>query len=242
MLYFFQSYFSWSFFLATTLLLTLLYLLLYVLKNRLQNISLGAATQKKLNNILRRVLLWCEPLYLLSIFSFFLLVNPFWHGLLILFFTLTGFPLIRNYLIGLFLQYDSGFQKGKAIKVGSIRGDIQKVNGLGVYIMTSEGVQYMNYTRIQKQGFSLIANNSSKVYCYLNLSLKSDKCTPNMNIDFLLSKLFQIPYLDTTFKPILLEEKKDNTIKIKLLLRAGSHRKEIIDLVDSWGCQCTLSI
>ena len=69
-----------------------------------------------------------------------------------------------------FLCFDYEFQTGRTIIAKKIQGVISKINGLGIYVMTNDGMQYFNYTFLQTEGFSLLADDDMNEYCYLNIN------------------------------------------------------------------------
>ncbi len=227
-------------FLIMTIVIVSMYLLLRLIHHRLPMLALGAAAKRWVENFSRRILLFYVPTGGLIILTLFWLMSPFWNGIFLLLLIAIFFPLIRNYWTGILLQYDNSFRIGKGVLVGNIRGDINKMNALGIFIMTADGVQYFSYTHIQQKGFSLVSDNDTKEYCYINIhpiDQEITKLTPQ-NILF---RLLQVPYLDPSFQPTFIDNIKENRIQIKVLLRPGGHKKEIIDLIETWHYRCTLS-
>jgi len=111
---------------------------------------------------------------------------------------------------------------------------------LGIFIMTADGVQYFSYTHIQQKGFSLVSDNDTKEYCYINIHPIDQEITKQTPQNILF-RLLQVPYLDPSFQPTFIDNIKENRIQIKVLLRPGGHKKEIIDLIETWHYRCTLS-
>lgn len=240
MRYLLESHLSWYSFLLITLVIVIVYQILKFVHQRVPILALGAADRRWLQNFFRRILLFYVPVASLVIITLFWLISPLWDGVLILLVTAIFFPLIRNYWTGILFQYDNNFRIGKGILVGTIRGDINKMNALGIFIMTPDGIQYFSYTHIQKTGFSLVADNDTKEYCYLNIhpmNKEISKQTPQK----IMFRLLQVPYLDPSFSPTFMDQTKENKIQIKVLLRPGGHKKEIIDLIETWNYHCTLS-
>ncbi len=233
---------SWyALFLVVGLLLAF-YFVLILVQRQLDQLSMGASTKNTLTTIFRRILLFYTPFAVLLAIGIFGAISPLWNGILLLLVIAISFPLLRNYWIGILLQYDSNFHIGKGIWVGSTKGDINKMNALGIYIMTANGIQYFSYSHIQQDGFSLVADNDTKEYCYLNIhstdktDIHNRETTQN-----LFHKLLQTPYLDTRFSPVFVEQKENQHLQVKVLLRPGGHKKEIVALIETWNYHCTLS-
>ena len=84
---------SWAFFTMIILAGILLYWLLIFVKGRISRLSLSFKAERKWSNFLRQILLLYELFYGVVIGSLFILINPFWHGLILFFLLLITFPM-----------------------------------------------------------------------------------------------------------------------------------------------------
>lgn len=229
---------SWAFFTMMVITGVLLYWLLVFMKTRVSKLSLPFKAERKWSNFLRQTLLLYELFYVVVIGSLFVLINPFWHGLILFFLLLITFPLLRNYLIGRLLCFDPDFATGKRIGVSGSKGVINHMNRLGIYVNTNNGMQYFNYKQLQRDGFSIMTDSSMEEYCDLNISVPEEEATSAQQ---LLYKLMGVPYLDSGYKPILIQNEADTAFRIRVLIRKGNHRRELLQLIEDWGYQCQFS-
>lgn len=229
---------TWPFFLAMVVAGFLFYALLFFLRQQLSRLSLTFRAEDRWSNSLRQVLLLYELFFVVVIGSLFILLNPLWHGLIVFFLVLITFPLLRNYLIGRLLCFDRDFGTGKRISVGASKGVINHMNRLGIYVNTNNGMQYFNFKQLQKEGFGIVTDSSMEEYCDLNINVpEKDHTNPQQ----LLYQLMGVPYLNSGYKPILIQNDDDTIFRIRVLIRKGNHRRELVQLIEGWGYQCQFS-
>jgi len=235
-----KPHFSWLFFLGTVVFLFLFYSLLLFLQRQIHLLPLSLKFRDQLSNKLRSLLLLYDLIFIVVTASVFILLNPIWHGLVILFLISITFPLMRNYMIGRFLCFDLEFQQGKRITVDNDTGVINKMNRLGIYVITNNGMKYINYLILQERGFSLLTDSLMQEYCDLNISA-NEHDRSNLSAEMLLYKLMSVPYLDSAYRPTLIANNLDTEFQIRVLIRKGNHRQELITLIKDWGYDCKLS-
>jgi hypothetical protein len=141
-------------------------------------------------------------------------------------------------LVGRLLCFDRDFDTGKRINIKTIKGVINHMSRLGIYVNTNNGMQYFNYVQLQQEGFSIMTDSSMEEYCDLNISVPQGSST---NAQSLLYRIMGVPYLDSGYKPILIHNDSDTVFKIRVLIRKGNHRRELLQLIEGWGYQCQLS-
>lgn len=232
-------HFSWSFLFITIIFLLLLYMILQIAKRQVMRLSLSLRTKDTIHRFLHQFLLLYELIFGLITASVLLFINPIWHGTILAFVIVVTFPLLRNYVIGRFLCFDAEFQTGKRIIANDTRGVINRMNRLGIYLMTNHGMQYINYTHLQEKGFSLLTDSLMEEYCDLHITALPKTATQSAQT--LLYKLMSTPYLDEQYKPTLIRDDDDSTFQVRVLIRKGNHRDELIDLIEDWGYTCTVS-
>ncbi len=230
---------TWTFFLLMMVAGVLFYILLVFIRQQLSRLSLTFEAEDRWMNSLRQVLLLYELFFVVVMGSLFILLNPLWDGLVVLFLFLITFPLLRNYLIGRLLCFDRDFGTGKRLTVGTTKGVINHMNRLGIYVNTNDGMQYFNYKQLQEGGFSIVTDSRMEEYCDLNITVPEDS---HINGQALLYRLMGIPYLDSGYKPTLIKnDSADTVFKIRVLICKGNHRRELLQLIEGWGYQCQFS-
>jgi hypothetical protein len=235
-----KPHFSWLFFLGTVVFLLLFYSLLLFFQRQIHQLPVTLKFKDRLTNKFRSLLLLYDFIFVVITVSVFVLLNPIWHGIIVLFLIAITFPLIRNYMTGRFLSFDPEFHQGKRITVGKDTGVINKMNRLGIYVITNGGVKYINYMILQEKGFSLLTDSLMQEYCDLNISANNQDSS-NLSAEMLLYKLMGVPYLDSQYRPTLITNNGDTQFQIRVLIRKGNHRQELINLIKDWGYDCQLS-
>ena len=232
---------SWGFFWLVVLTGLLLGLLLrFVRQQVLQRLSLPVRTRRRWDNRLRQALLIYELFFGVVVGSLFVTINYPWHGLMVLSLIVLTFPLLRNYITGQFLQFDRDFEVGKRIIIQETKGVVNHINRLGIYVNTNNGMQYFNFKQLQEQGYSLVTDSQMKEYCDLNITIPEDHQKANIGQQ-LIYRLMGSPYLDNGYRPILISNQDNAVFRIRVLIRKGNHRKELLALIQDWGYQCQFS-
>lgn len=235
-----KPHFTWTFFLGTVVFLLLFYGILLFLERQAHQLPVTLKFKERLFNKLRSLLILYDLIFVVITTSIFMLLNPIWHGIIVLFLISITFPLMRNYMIGRFLCFDPEFQQGKRITVDQDTGVINKMNRLGIYVITNNGMKYINYMILQERGFSLLTDSLMQEYCDLNITA-NDRDHSNLSAEMLLYKLMGVPYLDSEYRPTLITNNANTEFQIRVLIRKGDHQQELINLIKDWGYDCQLS-
>lgn len=235
-----KPHFTWMFLFATVVFLLLFYGFLQFIKRQIPQLPITVKFKDWLSNWLRCFLLFYDLIFVVITVSIFMLLNPFWHGIIVLFLISITFPLIRDYVIGRFLCFDPEFQQGKRITIGKDTGVINKMNRLGIYVITNNGTKYINYLILQEKGFSLLTDSLMQEYCDLNISA-NDQVSLDLSPEMLLYKLMGVPYLDSEYRPTLITNTTNTHFQIRVLIRKGNHQQELVNLIKDWGYDCQLS-
>lgn len=232
---------SWPFFILVVLVGLLLFWLLQSVRQLIiERFAWPVSTKQRWANRLRQALLIYELFFVVVIGSLFVELNYIWHGMIVSLLILLTFPMLRNYITGRLLCFDRDFGVGKRIIIQEIKGVINHLNRLGIYVNTNNGIQYFNYQQLQEQGYSLVTDSSMEEYCDLNITIPPE-IQPTVTEQQLLYRLMGSPYLDNRYKPILIRNEDNTVFRIRVLIRKGNHRKELLSLIKDWGYRCQLS-
>lgn len=232
---------TWLFLLSVAAAGLLGFFCLHTLHHRLlPRLSLTVHAKRWWSNRLRQMLLIYEVFLWVVMGSLFVVINFLWHGLIVGLLVLLTFPLLRNYITGRLLCFDRDFEVGKRIIAQNTKGVINHMNRLGIYINTNDGIQYLNYQYLQEQGYSLVTDSQMKEYCDLNITVPPAEQKPTTEQQ-LLYHLMGSPYLDNQYKPILISNQNNEVFQIRVLIRKGNHRKELLSLIQDWGYHCQFS-
>ena len=233
--------YSWAFFLGVGAAGILLFMALQFIRHPLlQRLALPVRVERRWSNRLRQLLLIYELFFSVVWGSLFITLNMVWHGMVVGLLVVLTFPLLRNYIIGRLLCFDHDFEVGKRIIIQQTKGVINHLNRLGIYVNTNDGMQYFNYKQLQEEGYSLVTDSQMKEYCDLNITVPPADQRP-ATAQQLMYRLMGSPYLDGHYKPILISNEANTVFRIRVLIRKGNHRKELLSLIQDWGYSCQFS-
>ena len=231
--------FSWTDLVLVALVLYGVYALLYLLRDRLERTKRTEGFRASAFNALAATLLLYEPVAVLILLMIFVFINPAVHGLITLLLIVAGFSRIRDYLSGRIVLFTPLISVGKRMKTDRYTGVISRINRIGLYLQTGEGLHFVNYTTLLTGGYSLITGKDIGGYYQLLL-------TPPENQDDALrelaDRLTTTPYLDRSFRPELAyAEHRKSQIQARLSVREEKHLTELLALLGEWGYPATIA-
>ena len=233
-----KQYFTWSKFLLSYLFFLGLYFLLEFLKRILTKYNFLGKFQSDVKSIIKHSLLVYEAVALLILSSAFVLINPIYHGILAAIILAVGFNHIKNYFSGRIVQFDQSVAEGKRLKTLDSQGVIFKKGRLGLKLRTQKGVQFINYSSLISNGYTLLTGVEVGGFYELKIQPKDLE----IKIDYLtvLRDLFTTaPYLDLSHKPQL--ERMDDeskTILARVEVKEESHLQDLVTLIKERNFSC----
>ena len=227
---------TWTNWFLALALLVIIYLLLLLAASLLKT-YLNNDFGRTIGKILDTILVLYEPLSIIILLVAFILINPYFHGLMAGILILLAFYPIRNYLSGRILRLTSTLDKGQRIKVNDSEGVIQELGRLRLNLQTSEGTKYVNFNTLLTEGFTTM--KGVKVGGFHQIEVKNITETDiSTNITY---KLFNCPYLDWSFKPEISKLNEDNNhFDIRVLVKEDKHLNQFMDLMREWGYEVVL--
>lgn len=220
----------WQFFLLTTFLI-LWYYVLQFFSGILEKFKLFGKYQNSIKSIVSYSLLTYEALVILILGCAFVLINPIYHGILILFLLIVGFSHVKNYFSGRVVQFDQSLEDGKRLKMLDSQGVIFRKGRLGLKLRTTKGVQFINYSSLIANGYTLLSGEEVGVFYEL-------KIQPNSVIekrDYLIhlnDLLTTTPYLDFRNRPYLeILDDELKTILARVEVKEESHLHDLITMM-----------
>ncbi len=227
----------WRFFL-TALFFFGLYFLLHFSNRILIKYNFLGKFQNHIKTAIKHALLIFEAVALLILGGAFILINPIYHGFLALIILLAGFNHIKNYFSGRIVQFDQSVEEGKRLKTLDSQGVIFKTGRLGLKLRTQKGVQFINYSNLVANGYTLLSGEEVGGFYEIeiqpnNLEEKKDYYT------FLTDFFTTAPYLDLRHRPhleILNDESK--TILARVEVKEESHLQDLMTLIKERNFSC----
>lgn len=237
-----EPHFSWTFFGFLLILASLGYLILRALHRKINDLTFNRKVERIIYLSTQRILVIYEPLAVIILASIWVLVNPVWHGILMLFLVASAFPHVRNYVTGRLIRLSNELSVGKNIIVQNEQGTISQLAPLGVYIMMNSGLRYFNYNQLAKQGYTIVSGSDLGEYCTIAVTLQEENDRQKQQ-QWLIHMLMASPYIDSNYPPKLLDRGANDNHKtsIKLLLHKGNYHNHLTTLINDWGYPCQLT-
>lgn len=238
---FLSTQFTWWEFFLIAILLVGLYFVLKLLERLMGKFTILKNYQITIRNLVGNTLLIYEAIVWLILGGVFILINPPFHGILVLAVLVGGFSHVKNYFSGRIVQYDNSIAVGKRLKTNESQGIISRTERLGLKLRTKKGLQFINYTKLISDGYTLLSGEEIGGYYQLNiLPVEQDE---KKNYAMQLTDLLNgTPYIDWNHKPIVISPKDlTKPIKAQVVVREETHLNELIRLIHEWGFTCKVA-
>jgi len=187
--------FSWMGLLALMIQLSLLYFILHLAWKGALRITAPSPWQLRLKKIIHFVLLIFEPAVLLLLFSSFVMIHPFYHGLVLLLLTVTNFRHLRNYFSSRIILFDPLIHVGSRLKTGQTKGIISKIGRMRIQVQTDNGLHFITYNNLLQQTYSLLDREEKGGFYRLKIGATPDD-TSTESQKQLLHLLNTAPYIN----------------------------------------------
>ncbi|MEZ4994728.1 MAG: hypothetical protein R2824_30195 [Saprospiraceae bacterium] len=232
--------FSWTHLFSMALLLLAVFVALRFLDRLLERAAFLGRWQQPAQNTIRYLSLIFEPLALILLLGIFVMINPVFHGLLLILLFLAAFTHLRNYIAGRIIQLDHHLIRGSRLQMQEIEGVVLEMGRLGMQLQTKEGLYHLTYAQLLSRGYTLISGEEIGGFYQLRLSPGEvdGKIRHQQHIQNL---LVTTPYLDWSHKPELTPlNDPQQSLEIRVLLREEKHLHDLIALIREWGYDCRL--
>lgn len=231
--------YTWVGFFSLILRLGLLFLLMYFAYKGAQRIGAPTSWQLKLRNGLKYVLLVFEPLVFLGLLSYWVLINPFYHGLIIGLLLIINFRHFKNYFSGRILLFNHSFRQGSRLKNQKMSGVVTKIERLGIRLQFDKGVHFISYADLLKEGFSLLDQKEKGGFFKLLINPLPD--APEMNTQQLVLALNESPYINWNYKPDIqaIDNSESSQWTAYITLHQERHLNDVVQLLEEkyFSCQ-----
>lgn len=231
---------NWVDFITATLLLIAFWFILNFLNRVLKKGDFLGNYQQSSASLVRNLLLIFEPLAIAVLVSIFILINPLFHGIIIGGIFIAGFLQVQNYLNGLVVRVDKSISINKEISVGNLAGIIYKIERLGLQLKTDQGLHFISYSSMLKEGYLLVSSEEIGGIYHLKIKPKTEN-DKAFSISHFMNLLLTSPYLDWNHKPELLPSgNEEGQILVRILVKEESHLHQLISLIKDWGYVCSI--
>lgn len=235
-----QNHYTWGNFFIAALILLVFYFALQLADKMLRRTVSLSNYQAAAGRIVHNLLLVYELLALLVLGGVFVLINPLFNGLILALLVLAGFSQFRDYISGRIIQTNPALNIGARIKAGGLKGRVIGMGRLNLQLQAREGLHYVNYTRLLRDGYTLIAGEEVGGLYQLKIRAGNSDAKENQNQQ-LIDLLATAPYLDWNHKPELRPVRDDkNYVSARLFLKEEIHLYELEELIKEWGYECEI--
>ena len=231
--------FTWVSFMWIALALGGLYFVLRFLDRALIKAGFLRNFQAPAKKLVHTLLLIYELLVIVILAVVFVLINPVFHGLLLLPLVVGGFQHIKNYLSGRIVQFENSFAVGKRLKIDHTQGAIARIGRLGLQLKTSSGLFFISYSQLLADGYLLISAEEIGGFYHLLISPEAGSEKPGTATQ-LMDLLVTAPYLDWSQKPELVPSDDNNQFNARIWVKEESHLHDLITLIKEWGFSCKI--
>jgi len=226
---------TWGNFFFMALGLLLLYFVLQFVNRILKGSAFLKVFQKPIESSVYRLLLMYEMLVLIILGCIFILINPFYHGILLVVFLTVGFNHIKNYFSGRLIKIGDRIRTGNNIRTGNLEGIVSKMERLGIMLQTKEGIHYLQYNQMLDKGYTMLSGDDIGGIFQLKMTPIEQEEKKVNHIIRVQDLLITTPYLDWHHKPEVVVGATESEIQARVLLREESHLKELMRLIKEWG-------
>ncbi len=233
--------FSWFNFLVVAAVLVISYSLMRLIHTFLIKKTTNNIWIEKLSQAIYIILKIYEIITGLILSAVFVFINPPLHGLMLLVTIIFGFSHIHNYVSGRLAMLESELTIGKRLKIGDAKGVIVKMSNTGLQLRTATGLRFVNYSRLFKEGYDLVAVEEVGGF-YLFQIKPTSKVSKNNHLLWLQDAFLTTPYIDPQRLPELSIDENTHLIEARILLREDNDLNELVELVKEWGYDCSTKI
>ena len=150
-----ESIFTWNDLFKLTVTLILLYVLLKLVVNIFVKLSKKTLTKRNVRNVSDKIFVFYIPIGISLLLIVYVGINLLAHGILIFIIGLIAFTHIRAYLNGVLFRSNPLVEKGRHLVFENYQGLIERLLPFGVIVSSTRGKRFINYTEIDRHGFSI---------------------------------------------------------------------------------------
>nr|WP_321226985.1 hypothetical protein [uncultured Psychroserpens sp.] len=225
---------SWLEFFKIIGILIILYVFISLFRKFVPQIFNRKSMVDKITNIVNRVLEIYKPIAILIILLSFVTINYRVHGILFLLLIIVAFNYIKSYLNGVLFKINPLVYLGSNISTGEFNGRVSKFLHFGFIINETEGDRFVNYTYIDKNGFSVSQHDEKAMRKTLYIHDTEEITT-------ILDLLFDNPLVDFSQKPSLKKLPATNKLQLNITLEKGAKIEALISYLEQYKFNASLT-
>ena len=219
-----ENVFTWDNFVKVLIGLFIFYWLLKIITLVLLKLSGKIKTKRKVRRWSSDILLIFKPISVLLLLTVFIGINYVIHGILLLIVGIFCFQYIKSYLNGILFKTNPLIDRGRIIISGEYKGEILELMHLGTVLGVSNGKRFIDYSKIQQQGFSIIKEDEDSLLKTLYLS---ENVTETQVLDI----LFDNPQVNFLKPPTVKKSTTTGQHILKFTLERGGNLEDLVDFL-----------
>ena len=192
--------YSWGGLLSISLKLVLFYFALQLAHRILVRMSAPADWQLALDRFVQCSLLLFEPAVVLVIGSYFILIKPFFHGLMVILLLLACLRQLRTSFSWRILLFDPSLKVGTRLSHQDLNGLITYIGRLGMRLQTNKGLHFLNFEDLLKNGYTLLIGEKNSSFFRLKVNVPEAE-NKETKLEQLHELLQVVPYLNWRHRP-----------------------------------------
>jgi len=229
-----NTFYSWTGLLYLLILLTVVYWAIKLMAFIIKGFSKRSITNKKITQYFGNLLTLYKPVAFAVLLLDFISINYITHGMLLIILGVFGYQHIRNYISGLFLKINPLVEIGALIKIDEVRGEIRRLMPFGLVLNTEKGEQYLGYTTIEDQGFSVHAATETTLRQTLYLKTK-------LNKQEIIDLLFDNPILNFEQLPSIKPGDEPESFRLQYTLEKGAVTDDLMAYLNTLNIETSLT-
>ncbi|MGB5418645.1 hypothetical protein [Algibacter sp.] len=189
---------------------------------------------KLIINLLTKAIVLYKPFAVVVLVLYFISINYITHTIILAMVSLFGYNYFKNYIQGIFLKLNRLIEIGTVLKIDNNKGDIRKILPFGILLNTENGEQFLNYSTIEKSGFTILSIENKTFQQTLFLQTEE-------SIDTILDLLFDNPILSFIDRPVVSKGQNSHEKKLQYTLELGATSQDLVDFLKGHNIKTSLT-
>ncbi|HHM20690.1 MAG TPA: hypothetical protein ENJ20_01590 [Bacteroidetes bacterium] len=227
--------YTWGHWLLALALLITLFFVLRFLGRWLANVGLWGKYHEGVLRTVSFILLIYEPVALLILTVGFIFINPVYHGVGVGLLLVVGFSHLRDYLHGWIVRSDGRITTDVQMSTANLEGIVSATGRLGLRLKNNQGLHYVPYSKLLRQGFVL--HHGEQLGGFYKLKIYPKEAEDKIEEGgIIIDRLISAPYLDWERKPdIDFSDKNKKQLYARISVKEEGQLYELMALIDEWG-------
>lgn len=145
----------------------------------------------------------------------FILIQPVYHGLIVLIILIFGWSYLKEILTGSFIKFSQLFKLDSKYKYGNQSGKLTELSMVGGHFKSPKGVQFLTYSQMLDARLFQVMGESSALDMTI---ICNNDGSDNFSINHIQDIIFDCPFVDHFIKPQI-KKLDDDSIQFSISTR-----------------------